>query len=177
MPLTPQRTEINGHAYETVPLSFARAFDLKVELVEVLSEPLGDAAGAIFGDDISLDPEAEVDMDSVKRALVSAPRAIARHGGSKLVSKILAHTTWLKLEGDREVRLALSNDKVLSELFAGGNWGELYKLLYYVLQVNYFGPFDPTDTFAELWRKAQSWLETRENQQTSAPSEPTENPA
>jgi len=148
----------------TSPLAFDAAFDLQLELMEVIAKPLGDAAGELFKGgqaESFLDVEGLDNIDAHLGNIVSSlPRLIAQKGGSKLVARILGSTSVvLQGEGGRPRKSPLSDAGTRSIVFSGANFAWIYRVIAWVLAVNYapFGTGNTSD-WSGLWQQVKGWL-------------------
>ena len=130
-------TTINGHRYETVPLAFDDALALKADLLKVLAGPIAKALDAMGADAL----DAEVDLGKIGAALAMVPGAVAEAGGPALFARILHDTTRIVTGPDGKAHKQMLRDPHMrTAAFSGGNWGEFYEAVGWVVKVNY-GPF------------------------------------
>ena len=158
-----QTTEINGREYQTIPLNFDAAIRLKLELAGIVSTSAGGAIEALFSGSDGLD------MRAIGQAIQALPEGIASRGGPELIKRILA-TTSATIETDGKRRqVSLSNSQVLTQLFSGGRWGDLYHVLGWVLMANY-APFGTnlSDLINGFLMKLQSYLDLEIPETTNA---------
>lgn len=171
------RTQIAGHAYETVPYSFREHWDLKLILAEILAKPLGDTAGKalvslLSGGDFEVDEIAEKLgplTDRLGDVLAGIPAAIRHHGSADLLIRLLKTTTVeVQEDGGTRRRLRLAEESSLDHLYTGGpGQVECLEALAWVLAVNY-SPFgtDGWPGWEQLWDRLSDYL--------PAPQMPTE---
>jgi hypothetical protein len=120
--------------YMTEPLPFSEGYKLGLELAGVMTPILGSAAGSLFGVD-SVDDE--VSFTEAGAELGRLPQRLLELGDWRLIGRILAKTCQIH---DGKKSGYLSSDLELTKAFAGGNYGEAAKVLWWVLGVNY-APF------------------------------------
>ena len=120
--------------YMTEPLPFSEGYKLGLELAGVMTPILGSAAGSLFGVD-SVDDE--VSFEAAGAELGRLPQRLLELGDWKLIGRILAKTC--QIDGGKKGGY-LSSDVELSKAFAGGNYAELFRVVWWVLGVNY-APF------------------------------------
>lgn len=120
--------------YLTEPLPFSEGYKLGLELAGVMTPILGSAAGSLFGVD-SIDDD--VSFEAAGKELGRLPQRLLELGDWRLIGRILAKTC--QIHGGKKGGY-LSSDMELTKAFAGGNYGECGKVIWWVLGVNY-APF------------------------------------
>ncbi len=153
------------HRYECVPHTFDEAVKLKLQLLQIIVRPLGEALGELIGEasdetyDLSTD---NIDWSKLGPLLETIPTKLLEAGGSDLFEDVLKYTNRITPNGNpdgKPRRLRLREPLARDEAFAGGNWGECYRALLWVLGVN-FAPFsmDASDGWAGYWAKLRELL-------------------
>jgi hypothetical protein len=130
-----QDAEGIDHEYSCIPFAFDEALDLKLQLLELVAEPLGRLLGGAAGGG---DEELEIDMSAVGEALAAIPQAIATRGGAQLVARVLRNTR--RMDPDTNKWRPLRQPEERTAAYMPANMGECYRAIMWVLRVNY-GPF------------------------------------
>ena len=149
MGLTPQTQTIDGHKWTVCPFPARRAIQLKVRLAKALGPAIAElipALGALGKGDPTPDdsaPEAkdkeEVNIDAALSAFPKAMDALAQNLGEEQFTQ-----TILDL-----MQLSSRDDTAISETYFdaefAGNYGEMYRALWFILKVNYSDFFKGLD--------------------------------
>lgn len=162
MAITDVHTDITGRDgtvhYVTYALPFKDAYKLGLQLAGVLSPVLGGAAGSLFGVE-SIDDE--LDLGAATKALGDIPQKLLELGDDELIKRVFARTRRVVQVDGKDIPQKLYTDEGLTEAYAGGNYVEMFKALWWVLGVNY-APFgmDAPGALSALWAKLQGMLMT-----------------
>lgn len=156
-------------SYFTVKLPFGRAYRLGLQLAGVLMPVFGPAAAALFGLDGSEDEE-EVNFAPALENLADIPQHLLDLGGEEFIMEIFADTVRLGPDGKKQI---LRTEEGLTDAYSGGNFGELFRAIWWVLRVNY-GPFgmDDKSDFLALWSKLRQRLERFNSSLSDESTEP-----
>jgi hypothetical protein len=114
-------------------------YQLGLELAGLLTPVLGSAAASLFGVE-SIDDQ--VDLNSAAKELGQLPQRLLSLDAGKpekerLVFRLMAKT---RRVADGKNGVYLNTNMALSQAYAGGNYGEFFRAVWWVLTINY-APF------------------------------------
>lgn len=163
------------HRYKTAPFRFDQGMDLKLRVMKVIAKPLGDALGDLLSGPTMPEGQDEqsetadltqavqgLDWSGLGDLLEQIPGRIMDAGGAALISEILSRTVRTTPGGQndgKDLHLKLNDDLNRSRAYAGGNYGEMYQAVWWILKVN-FAPFSTGNSadFRTLWERLSDWL-------------------
>jgi hypothetical protein len=158
------------HAYSCASFKTKKSADLFLEIMEIVSGPIGNAISIVFSG------EGEPDFSALPGALREIPQMIVAKGGSGFIQRILSNCRRDSGEKDnagKEIWHHLDKDLDFDNVYAG-NLLEMFAAVHWVVtEVNY-GPFFAVnmDSLKGLWKKLQSFIPKELIQGDETRSEP-----
>lgn len=142
------------HLYSCASFPSGESADLFLEVMEIVSGPIGHALVILFGGN---EETGEMDFSGLPAAFQEIPKMIVAKGGSKLIKRILSNCRRDSGEKDqqgKDIWHHLNNDADFNNVYAG-NLMEMFEAVYWVIaEVNY-RPFFAVNMIklSELWNR------------------------
>jgi len=149
------------HAYSCASFPTKKSGNLLLEIVEIVSGPIGNAVSMLFN---GRDNEDGPNLSDLPVALRDIPQMILAKGGMDFIQRILSNcrrNSNTKDNAGKEVWHHLNNDADFDNVYAG-NLKEMFEAVYWVvIGVNY-GPFFAVNTeeLSGLWNELRSFIRT-----------------
>jgi hypothetical protein len=153
------------HRYESAPLPCKTAFRLGLELTTVLTPVFGEGAALLFGvmGEGKIDLDKAVDLSRIPAALVTVPQKLLDLDEWRLIKTIFSETRRFSPNKrdpkGNDHRLDMAKDVSFDEAYSGGNFGEMFRAMSWILSVNY-SPFgtDGGDVFRMFLQRVMAFL-------------------